>query len=214
MLSKQPFFLLQPQTLATSSTTCFGQAALTFPTHSALHAVHYTCSHEFYLCSRSRHPHSFSPDPFPKPSPGWVAQPRQMHALIHTPLRKELEDQPALLQLGLLLRLNPQRIASWCLTGLMLLVLGNMTKLRQPDLPSYFMVPDSWEALLDRDGTKFARGYSILQHPNRDTSQRWHRAQCRRTTNWVLGRYQAVPEPLPRLPPGAAKGIVSLDIPR
>lgn len=86
-------------------------------------------------------------------------------------------------------------------------------ELRQPHLTSYFMVSNLREALPNRDGTKLARGNSILQYPNRDASQRWHRAQSRRTTNRVLGRYQAVQKPLPRLPLGVIKGIMFLDIP-
>lgn len=81
----------------------------------------------------------------------------------------------------------------------------NATKLRQSDLTSHFTVSVLWEALPNRDRTKFTGGTSILQYLNRDTSWRWHRAQPRGKTQ-VLGRCQAMQQPLPGLSPVKARG--------
>lgn len=82
----------------------------------------------------------------------------------------------------------------------------NANKLRQSDLTSYFTVSDLWEALPNRDRTKFTGGTSILQYLNRDTSWRWCRAQPRGTTTQVLGRCRVIEQPLHGLSPAKTRG--------
>lgn len=110
-----------------------------------------------------------------------------------------------LLWQALLPRLNPWKMFSRYLPC-RCSVSPNATKRRQSDLTSYFTVSDLWEAIPNRDRTKFTRGTSILQYLSRATSWRWHRAEPRGTATQVLGKCQARQQPLPGLSPVKARG--------
>lgn len=84
--------------------------------------------------------------------------------MIHVLPRKEVDEEHMMLWQALLLpRLNPWKMVSRYLPC-QYSVSPNATKLRQSDLTSYFTVSGLWEALPNRDTTKFTRGTSILQY--------------------------------------------------